>query len=179
MFLKPCLRTLLASGCSGDSGLTDVLYRGVLTRDSKDSDVVKFYGALDVAIAYANSASLAYRDARRRVLRLVTIALMATGFYVNTGNPCYLELATAMLRRALLKLAPYVPDAPVSGWVLCRSRRCAEVDKARVWVRWAERRAVALGEREAAAMLNRISNVLFEVMRSEAHTQVRLTCPLD
>jgi cob(I)alamin adenosyltransferase len=47
------------------------------------------------------------------------------------------------------------------------------VDEARVWIRWAERRAVALNETTAAKLLNQLSNVAFEVMRTLPHIRYR------
>jgi len=47
------------------------------------------------------------------------------------------------------------------------------VDEARVWIRWAERRAVALGETTAAKLLNQLSNLAFEVMRVTPHIKYR------
>jgi cob(I)alamin adenosyltransferase len=47
------------------------------------------------------------------------------------------------------------------------------VDEARVWIRWAERRVVALGEATAAKLLNQLSNITFEVMRMLPHIKYR------
>ncbi|MEM4439648.1 MAG: ATP:cob(I)alamin adenosyltransferase, partial [Pyrobaculum sp.] len=55
----------------------------------------------------------------------------------------------------------------------CASPECSAVDEARVWIRWAERRAVTLGEKHAARLMNQLSNLTFEVMRTLPHIQYR------
>jgi cob(I)alamin adenosyltransferase len=47
------------------------------------------------------------------------------------------------------------------------------VDEARVWIRWAERRVIPLEEAAAAKLLNQLSNLTFEVMRTLQHIKYR------
>ncbi|MFP3169531.1 MAG: ATP:cob(I)alamin adenosyltransferase, partial [Thermoproteus sp.] len=41
------------------------------------------------------------------------------------------------------------------------------------WIRWAERRVVTLGEAAAAKLLNQLSNLAFEVMRTLPHIEYK------
>jgi len=43
----------------------------------------------------------------------------------------------------------------------------------RVWIRWAERRVVVFEDATAAKLLNQLSNLTFEVMRTLPHIKYR------
>lgn len=167
--VKPCL---LVFACPGDGGDTVVLYRGRAEKAGKDSPLIKFYGALDAAIAYSHKAANALQRPQARVMRLVGFSLMELGFYIATGRAVHLDNALELYRRAL-KLAYAVAAGPPRSWVACASAECSAVDEARVWIRWAERRAVSLGERDAAKLLNHLSNLAFEVMLTTPHIEYR------
>lgn len=167
--VKPCL---LIFACPGDGGETAVLYRGRAERAGKDSPLIKFYGALDSAAVYAFKAANMLPRPQARVMRLVGFSLMELGFYVATGGTAHLDNAHALYMRAL-KLAYAIASGPPKSWVVCASPECSAVDEARVWIRWAERRAVGLGERETAKLLNHLSNLAFEAMLTLPHIEYK------
>ncbi len=165
-FMKPCLLRFL---CPGDGGDTTVMYMGHLYSGvSKDDPIVKFYGSLDAAMVYVNKAALLVGGKQRRVLRLLLFSLMHLGFYINTGQERHLDRAHELYCRALKETFSIIRDG-VPGWVICESAECAAIDEARIWVRWAERRAIALNNMPLIKHLNLISNLLFELMRTTPH----------
>jgi len=98
---------------------------------------------------------------------------MRLAAYLAAGRAEYLDTALALYRRALKLAYATAPEEPLRSWAACASPECSAVDEARVWIRWAERRAVALGESTAAKLLNQLSNLAFEVMRTLPHIQYR------
>ncbi len=134
----------------------------------KDDPIVKFYGSLDAAMVYVNKAALLVGGKQRRVLRLLLFSLMHLGFYINTGQEHHLDVAHKLYCRALKETFSLL-RGDVPGWVVCESAECAAIDEARIWVRWAERRAVALNNLPLIKHLNLISNLLFELMRTTPH----------
>lgn len=156
--------------CPGDGGETTALYRGRAERAAKDSPVIKFYGALDTATTYAFKAASLLPRPQARAMRLVGFSLMELGFYLATGDAGHYELALEYYKRAL-KLAYAVSGQPPRSWVACASPECSAVDEARVWIRWAERRAVSLGEGDSAKLLNQLSNLAFEIMLTLPHIE--------
>ncbi|MEM1924864.1 MAG: ATP:cob(I)alamin adenosyltransferase [Pyrobaculum sp.] len=168
MLIKPCLLWL---SCPGDGGDTAVYWKGEVRRGRKDDPVIKFYGALDTAIVYSHKAANILPRPQSRVMRLVGISLMEIGFYLGTGRDRHLDAAVEMYRRALKLTYAISPDTPLRSWLVCASPECSAVDEARVWIRWAERRAVTLGEKHAARLMNQLSNLTFEVMRTLPHIQ--------
>lgn len=170
MMVKPCL---LVFACPGDSGDTVVYWRGEARPARKDDPVVKLYGALDTAIAYSHKAANLIPRPQARIMRLVAFSLMELGFYLATGRAEYLDTATALYRRALKLAYATAPEKPLKSWLACASPECSAVDEARVWIRWAERRLAALGEAPAAKLLNQLSNLAFEVMRTLPHIEYR------
>ncbi|MEL9991104.1 MAG: ATP:cob(I)alamin adenosyltransferase [Thermoproteus sp.] len=168
--VKPCL---LFFACPGDNGDTTVLHRGKAERATKDSPLIKFYGALDTAVAYAFKAANLLPRPQARVMRLVGFSAMELGFYIATGKAEHLDNAFELYRRALKLAYASAPEEPLRSWIACASPECSAVDEARVWIRWAERRAVSLGEAEAAKLLNQMSNLAFEVMRTLPHIEYK------
>ncbi|MEM0184232.1 MAG: ATP:cob(I)alamin adenosyltransferase [Thermoproteus sp.] len=164
--VKPCL---LFFACPGDGGDTLALHRGKAEKATKDSPLIKFYGALDTATTYAFKAANLLPRPQTRIMRLVGFSLMELGFYVATGAAEHLDTAFELYRRALKLTYAIAPEEPLRTWIACVSPECSAVDEARVWIRWAERRAVPLGETEAAKLLNQLSNLAFEVMRTLPH----------
>ena len=170
MFSKPCLASF---SCSEDVGDTTIYWRGVAKRVKKDDPVVKLYGALETAIAYSHKAAVLLPRPQSRVMRLVAFSLMELGFYLATGRAEYLDAAHALYRRALKLAYAISPERQPRSWVVCMSIECSAADEARVWIRWAERRATTLGETAAAKLLNHLSNLAFEVMRTLPHIEYR------
>ncbi len=170
VLVKSCL-TLFA--CPGDGGNTVVYWKGVARQTKKDDAVVKLYGALETAVAYAHKAANVLPRPQGRIMRLIAFSLMELGFYLATGRAEYLDTAHALYRRALKLAYAAAPEEPLRSWVACASPECSAVDEARVWIRWAERRVVMLQETAAAKLLNQLSNVVFEVMRTLSHIRYR------
>lgn len=171
MIVKPCL---LLFSCPGDKGDTLVYWKGVATPVRKDDPVVKLYGALDTAIAYSHKAANLVPRPQARIMRLIAFSLMELGFYLATGRAEYLDTAIMLYKRALKKAYSTAPDEPLRSWVACASPECSAVDEARVWIRWAERRLVSLdGDGVAVKLLNQLSNLAFEVMRTLPHIEYR------
>lgn len=170
MITKPCL---LLFTCPGDSGDTVVYWKGSARPVRKDDPVVKLYGALEAAIAYSHKAANLIPRPQARIMRLVAFSLMELGFYLATGRAEYLDTATALYRRALKLAYVAAPEKPLKSWLACASPECSAVDEARVWIRWAERRLVSLGETPVAKLLNQLSNLAFEVMRTLSHIEYR------
>ncbi|MGK0550482.1 MAG: ATP:cob(I)alamin adenosyltransferase, partial [Pyrobaculum sp.] len=133
----------------------------------------KLYGALDTAIAASHKAANVLPRPQSRVMRLIAFSLMELGFYLATGRAEYLDTVTALYKRALKKAYSTAPEEPLRSWIACASPECSAVDEARVWIRWAERRLVSLGEAPAAKLLNQLSNLAFEVMRTLPHIEYR------
>ncbi|MBP1449389.1 MAG: ATP:cob(I)alamin adenosyltransferase, partial [Thermoproteus sp.] len=127
MLAKQCL---LLFACPGDGGETTVLFKGKLERAPKDSPLVKFYGALDTATAYAFKAAALLPRPQARIMRLAGFALMELGFYIATGRAEHLETALALYKRAL-KLAYAMAGGPPRSWVACASAECSAADEAR------------------------------------------------
>jgi cob(I)alamin adenosyltransferase len=170
MFVKPCLMLL---SCPGDGGGTAVYWKGELRSVKKDDPVVKLFGALETAVAYAHKAASLLPRPQSRIMRLTAFSLMELGFYLATGDLRYLDTAHALYRRALKLAYVTAPEEPLRSWIACASPECSAVDEARVWIRWVERRAVALSEATAAKLLNQLSNLAFEVMRMLPHIRYR------
>ena len=170
MLTKPCL---MLFSCPGDGGDTVVYWKGAVLSVKKDDPVVKLFGALDTAVVYAHKAANMLRRSQSRIMRLTAFSVMELGFYLAAGRAEYLDTALALYRRALKLAYATAPEEPLRSWVACASLECSAVDEARVWIRWAERRAVALGEATAAKLLNQLSNVAFEVMRTPPHIKYR------
>jgi len=170
VFTKPCLALF---SCPGDGGGTLVYWKGTARQVKKDDPAVKLFGALETAVAYAQKAANLLPRSQRRIMRLIAFSLMELGFYLATGRAEYLDTSYTLYRRAL-KLA-YVAalEEPLSSWIACASPECSAVDEARVWIRWAERRAVTLEEAVAVKLLNQLSNLAFEVMRMLPHIKYR------
>ncbi len=168
--IKHCL---LLFACPGDGGGTVVLWKGQQYTARKDDPVVKFYGALDTAIVYAHKAANILPHPQSRVMRLTAFSMMELGFYLATGVAEYLDTATALYTRALKRVYSILPPEPIKAWIACSSVECSAVDEARVWIRWAERRAAALGESAAVKLLNQMSNLVFEVMATLPHISYR------
>jgi cob(I)alamin adenosyltransferase len=167
---KPCL---MLFSCPGDDGDTVAYWKGAVRRAKKDDPVIKLYGALETAITYAHKAANLLPRPQSRVMRLVAFSLMELGFYLATGRAEYFDTALALYRRALKLAYATAPEEPLRSWIACASPECSAVDEARVWIRWAERRAVALNETTAAKLLNLLSNVAFEVMRTLPHIKYK------
>lgn len=162
---KPCV---LAGACPGDLGDTEVLWRGRHLCVSKASGIVKLFGALEAALGYINFAAMSCKRQRRCLFRAYW-SLFYLGLYLSTGNDFYYNKSLYMLRKSLRCVLPMLPDSPL-GWVYCLDRCCAAVNNARAWVRWAERRLAAIEEgREAILVLNHLSSLLFEIMRTCKH----------
>ena len=159
--------------CPGDGGDTAVYWKGAARRVRKDDPVIKFFGALDAAAVYADKAANLLPRPQSRIMRLVAFSLRELGFYLATGRAEYLDTAHALYRRALKLAYATAPEEPLRTWFACASPECSAVDEARVWIRWAERRAVTLGEAAAAKLLNQLSNLAFEVMRTLPHIGYR------
>ncbi|MGC9131303.1 MAG: ATP:cob(I)alamin adenosyltransferase [Pyrobaculum sp.] len=170
MLSKPCL---LLFACPGDGGETLVYWRGEARRARKDDPLIKLFGALDSAVAYSHKAANLLPRPQARIMRLVAFAVMELGFYLATGKAEYLDTATALYRRALKLAYAAAPEEPLRSWIACASPECSAVDEARVWIRWAERRLVTLGESAGAKLLNQLSNLAFEVMRTLPHIKYR------
>lgn len=170
MLLKPCLALF---SCPGDNGDTVVYWKGEARKARKDDPVIKFYGALDTAIVYSHKAANMLVRPHSRIMRLVGFCLMELGFYLGTGRAEHLDTAVSLYRRALKLVYAASPEEPLRSWLVCSSPECSAVDEARVWIRWAERRATTLGEAAAAKLMNQLSNLVFEVMRALPHIQYR------
>lgn len=171
MITKPCL---LLFACPGDNGDTVVYWKGSARSARKDDSVVKLYGALDTAIAYSHKAANVLPRPQSRVMRLIAFSLMELGFYLATGRAEYLDTATALYRRALKLAYATAPEESLRNWLACISPECSAVDEARVWIRWAERRATSLeGTEVVVKLLNQLSNLAFEVMRTLPHIEYR------
>jgi cob(I)alamin adenosyltransferase len=138
----------------------------------KDDPVVKLFGALDTAVVYAHKAANLLPRPQSRIMRLMAFSLMELGFYLATGRAEYLDTAHALYRRALKLAYAIAPEEPLRSWIACASPECSAVDEARVWIRWAEKHAVTLQE-AAAKLLNQLSNLAFEVMRTLPHIKYR------
>ena len=167
---KPCL---MLFSCPGDGGDTTVYWKGVARQVKKDDAVVKLFGALDTAVAYAHKAANVLPRPQGRIMRLIAFSLMELGFYLATGKAEYLDTAHALYRRALKLAYAITPEEPLRSWVACASPECSAVDETRVWIRWAERRTVTLEETAVAKLLNQLSNLTFEVMRTLPHIKYR------
>jgi cob(I)alamin adenosyltransferase len=159
--------------CPGDGGDTAVYWKGAVRQVKKDDAVVKLFGALETAVAYAHKAANLLPRPQGRIMRLIAFSLMELGFYLATGRAEYLDTAHALYRRALKLAYATAPEEPLRSWAACVSPECSAVDETRVWIRWAERRAVALGEAATAKLLNQLSNLAFEVMRTLPHIKYR------
>jgi len=170
MLTKPCL---LLFSCPGDNGGTVVYWKGTVRQAKKDDPVIKLFGALETATTYAHKAANTLPRPQSRIMRLVAFSLMELGFYLATGRSEYLDTALALYRRTLKLAYATAPEEPLRSWVACASPECSDVDEVRVWIRWAERRAVVLNEATAAKLLNQLSNVAFEVMRTLPHIKYR------
>lgn len=166
MLVKPCLALF---SCPGDKGETVVYWKGAAHRTRKDDPIVKIFGALETAVAYSHKAANMLEKPWARVMRLIGFALMELGFHLATGDAEYLDAAVALYRRALKTAYAHAPDEPLRTWVACASPQCSAVDEARVWIRWAERRLVAVEDGPAVKLLNQLSNLAFEVMRALPH----------
>jgi cob(I)alamin adenosyltransferase len=169
-FVKPCL---MLFSCPGDGGDTVVYWKGVALSVKKDDPVVKLFGAIDTAVVYAHKAANLLPRPQSRIMRLIAFSLMELGFYLATGKAEYLDTAIALYRRALKLAYATAPEESLSTWIACASPECSAVDEARVWIRWAERRAATLQEVAATRLLNQMSNVVFEVMRQLPHIKYR------
>lgn len=167
--VKSCILRFI---CPGDNGMTIVPYKGkVLLNVPKDHSLIKFYGSLDTAEVYASKArvlALGRNPRLSRALKLIHFALMHVGFYVGTGDERHVKLAESLLIRAAKLAFALAPSAPV-GWIVCEDEVCSTIDEARVWVRWAERRAVPLKDKAVLKLLNQANNILFELMRTTKH----------
>jgi cob(I)alamin adenosyltransferase len=150
-----------------------VYWKGDARQAKKDDPVVKLFGTLDTATTYAHKAANVLPRPQGRIMRLAAFSLMELGFYLATGRAEYLDTAHALYRRALKLAYAAAPEEPLRSWVACASQECSAVDEARVWIRWAERRVVTLGETAAARLLNQLSNLAFEVMRTLPHIRYR------
>jgi cob(I)alamin adenosyltransferase len=159
--------------CPGDGGDTVVYWKGAARQVKKDDAVVKLFGALDTAVAYAHKAANLLPRPQGRIMRLIAFSLMELGFYLATGKAEYLDTAYALYRRALKLAYAAAPEEPLRSWVACASPECSAVDEARVWIRWTERRMVTLEETPATKLLNQLSNLTFEVMRTFPHIKYR------
>jgi len=165
-FAKPCL---MLFSCPGDGGDTVVYWKGTARRVKKDDPVIKLFGALDTAIVYAHKAANLLPRPQSRMMRLMAFSLMELGFYLATGKVEYLDTAIALYRRALKLAYATAPEEPLRSWIACASPECSAVDEARVWIRWAERRVVVFEDATVAKLLNQLSNLAFEVMRTLPH----------
>jgi len=167
--IKACILRFI---CPGDDGTTIVPYKGeVLLNVPKDHPLIKFYGALDAAEVYTSKARIlasSYSPRLARALKLIHFALMHIGFYVGTGDGKYARLAESLLIKAAKLAFVLAPKAPV-GWIVCEDEVCSTINEARVWSRWAERRAVSLKDKVVLKVLNQANNILFELMRSTRH----------
>jgi len=170
MVTKPCL---MLFSCPGDSGSTTVYWKGAARQAKKDDAVVKLFGALEAAIAYSHKAANLLPRPQSRIMRLTAFSLMELGFYLATGKVEYLDTAIALYRRALKLAYAAAPEEPLRSWVACASLECSAVDEARVWIRWAERRVVVFKDATATKLLNQLSNLTFEVMRTLPHIKYR------
>lgn len=170
MLSKPCL---LLFTCPGDGGDTLVYWRGEARKARKDDPLIKLFGAMDSAVVYSHRAANVLRRPQARIMRLVGFAVMELGFHLATGRAEYLDVATALYRRALKLAYATAPEEPLRSWIACASPECSAVDEARVWIRWAERRLVTLGESTGAKLLNQLSNLAFEVMRTLPHIKYK------
>ena len=151
-----------------------VYWKGSARPARKDDPVVKLYGALDTAVAYSHKAANLLPRPQARVMRLAAFSLMELGFYLATGRAEYLDTATALYRRALKLAYAAAPEKPLRSWLACASPECSAVDEARVWIRWVERRATSLeGTEVVVKLLNQLSNLAFEVMRTLPHIEYR------
>jgi len=139
---------------------------GELRQARKDDPVIKLFGALETAVAYAHKAANLLHRPQSRIMRLAAFPPMELGFYLATGRAEYLDTALALYRRALKFTYATAPEEPLRSWIACASPECSAVDETRVWIRWAERRVVVLGESTAAKLLNQLSNLAFEVMHN-------------
>jgi len=146
-----------------------VYWKGELRQARKDDPVIKLFGALETAVAYAHKAANLLPRPQSRIMRLVAFSLIELGFYLATGRAEYLDTALALCRRALKLAYATAPEEPLRSWIACASPECSTVDEARVWIRWAERRVVTLQEVAVAKLLNQLSNVAFEVMKMLPH----------
>ncbi|MEM0370037.1 MAG: ATP:cob(I)alamin adenosyltransferase [Pyrobaculum sp.] len=162
---KPCI---FLGSCSGDLGDTEVWWFGDQLCVSKASNIVKVFGALETALGYINSAVVICKKQRKCLERLYW-SLLYLSFYLSTGVDVYYSKSLSILKKTLKCIYRHLPDTPL-GWVVCRDKCCVEINKARVWTRWAERRMAALSEgREAILILNHLGSALFELMRTCRH----------
>ena len=150
-----------------------VYWKGVAPSVKKDDPVVKLFGALDTAVVYAHKAANLLPRLQSRIMRFTAFSLTELGFYLATGRAEYLDTALALYRRALKLAYATAPEEPLRSWIACASPECSAVDEARVWIRWAERRTVTLQEAAVATLLNQLSNLVFEVMRTLPHIKYR------
>jgi len=169
-FTKPCLALF---SCPGDGGDTAVYWKGVARQARKDDPVVKLFGALETAVAYAHKAATLLPRPQGRIMRLIAFSLMELGFYLATGRAEYLDTAHALYHRAIKLAYATASEESLRSWIACDSPECSAVDEARVWIRWAERRVVVLGEAVAVKLLNQLSNITFEIMRTLPHIKYR------
>ena len=197
--VKPCV----ASGsCPGDRGYTDVYVGGKLERVRKSSLLVELYGALDEAESFTNIA-LAWlihngsgeSDVRAFLLRKIIEALMVAG--ASLGNAEYLS-RLEVLEREIRDLTRYVIDRLDGGlpktWSFPRTMFGAYLHYARALVRRAERILIKLVDEcnddacakvdrnvatAVASFLNRLSNIMFELVRTETFDQLTLSVEED
>lgn len=166
---------------TGDDGTTGLLYGG---RISKSDLAAEAYGTVDEAVADLGLARAGTADpAARRLLLEVQRDLFIVGadLATNPGERAKLKPGVSlttpdMIDRlegtidSLVEVSPLPEHFVVPG----ATPASAALDAARATVRRAERRAVALREAgrevnaEAVRYLNRLSDLLFVLARSQA-----------
>jgi len=190
--LKQCVQ---GSSCPGDVGQTDAFLRGRIVRVPKSSALIGVYAWLDIAVQELNTAiavglekGLHHSDMRLFVLHKAIEELMMIGFAI--GDPGkYLNLI-AEDEREIVDAVTFIldksnPQTPTT-WVLPKTLFGAFLSNARARIRMLEYMLWRLAEecesggydeacrhidvsivRKLAGYVNRLSNLLFELLRTE------------
>lgn len=169
MLIKPCI---LNFSCPGDNGDTFIVINGELHKVSKAHHIVKLLGAIDSALSSLFYAAnfldeKGYRK-QARISRLIGFGIFNVSFYIATSNALFIERSNMYFSRAIKQLMT-LNYAFRRGWVICKSMECSVLDRARVDIRWAERRLAQTEFSSLVKYFNLASNIIFETMLSTPH----------
>jgi len=163
---KPCI---LLAHCPGDGGVTTFIFMGQQVRARKGDDRVELFGLIDTASAHLLQCSKeAKREESRKACMGLRVVLTLVSGYVATGDEKFLAQAEELLKKIARDVADALRGSEL-GWVI---DTLPSIELARVYIRNAERLADKLGLSKVIPILNRVSNVVFEVGRLEAEKVV-------
>lgn len=150
-----------------------VLWLGNTMDVPKDSPIVRFMAAVDVAVSELSRLGTHLGGFARHVANSLT-ALVT---YATTGDASYLDVARREYSLAYNVLIR-VDGRPISGWVVCETDTCHAYNVARAYVRFAETMAVELAKHRSelwpvVELLNGISNLLFDAARVSGARELR------